>query len=907
MEKKNSSSDKTQQYKIKTTKKVDYKESESKSKKKVNHKDSESKKKGKKKHSKLKKFILICFILFILIALAGVGAFAGIFFSDKWEMTKEDLAISYQNTNVYDNKGKKIAELTGDESRKIITMSEMGEYLPNAFVAIEDERYYSHFGIDIKRTGGAIVTYILNGGQSSFGGSTITQQLVKNMLNDDDSEGIAGVERKIREWSRAYQIEQMLSKSQILELYLNKIFMGGTVYGVESASQYYFSKSAKKLSLAQAAFIAGINHAPNMYNPFGEEDNSEMIKERTKTVLAKMKELRNTDVEELKGLTTITDEQYEKAFEEVEKGLKFKKGSTGDNTNISFHTAAALNEIANQLAKEKDIKYEAAMDMIKNGGYKIYTTQDTSIQKIMEKEYLKDKYIDEATTEAGKKKKAHSQSAMVIIDYKKGYVVGTVGGLGKDSSPIGQNRAVDSYLQPGSSIKPLAAVGPALEENVIVASTVYDDSPTSFGGMSFENSTGYPGPIPVRAAIERSSNIVNMKILSNLGLDTSIKYLNEFGLTQYDESDASLTLTLGGTTNGASPLQMAAGYGTIANGGEYITPTFYTKLENSKGETVLEPVQERRRVLSEQNAYVLTNILRAPVYGFYGSATSTNCAIPGIETCAKSGTTTEYKDRWLCGMTPYYSAATWFGYDDPEPVTGYYLSPASQIWESVMKQVHEDLDSAEFKEPSGIVTATICRDTGRVATKNCPHKYTEVFASGTVPGECSGEHGEVKICTETKLLATEYCPKTKKQTYYIKPEKEINATWSTSSKKYNEITETCNKHTEATMGLKVPNVIGKTETEAKDELKGFTVLVVFDTNKSKENGIVLRQSLRAGDSVKKGATITITVNEKVEEPPEENTVDPIVNEVVDNPDPKPDPEPEPKPEENTSTEVNTTE
>lgn len=895
MEKKNSS-DKTQQYKIKTTKKSENKETN---------------KKGKKKHHKLRKFILICFILFILIGLAGVGAFAGIFFSDKWEMTKDDLAISNQNTNVYDNKGKKIAELTGDENRKIITMSEMGEYLPNAFVAIEDERYYSHFGIDIKRTGGAIVTYILNGGQSSFGGSTITQQLVKNMLNDDDSEGLAGVERKIREWSRAYQIEQMLSKSQILELYLNKIFMGGTVYGVESASQYYFSKSAKKISLAQAAFIAGINHAPNMYNPFGEEDNSEIIKQRTKTVLAKMKELRNTDVEELKGLTTITDEEYEKAFAEVEKGLKFKKGSTGDNTNISFHTAAALNEIANQLAKEKDIKYDAAMDMIKNGGYKIYTTQDTSIQKIIEKEYLKDKYIDEATTEAGKKKKAHSQSAMAIIDYKKGYVVGTVGGLGKDSTPIGQNRAVDSYLQPGSAIKPLAAVGPGLEENVIVASTVYDDSPTSFGGMSFENSTGYPGPIPVRAAIERSSNIVNMKVLSNVGLDTSIKYLNEFGLTQYNESDASLTVTLGGTTNGASPLQMAAAYGTIANGGEYITPTFYTKLENAKGETILEPVQETRRVLSEQNAYVLTNILRAPVYGFMGGATSTNCAIPGIETCAKSGTTTEYKDRWLCGMTPYYSAATWFGYDDPEPVTGYYLSPASQIWENVMKEVHEDLESAEFKEPSGIVTATVCKQTGRVATKNCKDKYTEVFASGTVPGECSGEHAAVKICKETKLLATEYCPKTKKETYYIKPEKEINATWSTSGKKYNAITETCKKHTEESMGLKVPNIIGMTETEAKDELKGFTVLVVFDTKKSKENGIVLRQSLKAGEYVKKGATITITVNQRAEEPPEEKPEEPITNEIIDNPEPKPNPDPVPDPNPGpgdvTNTQVNTTE
>lgn len=842
------SSDKTQRYKIKETK--------------PSNKDA--KKKGKKKHPKLKKFILTCFILFILLCLIGIGVFAGIFFSDKWQITKDDLAIAYQNTNVYDIDGKKIAELTGDENRKIITMSEMGPYLPNAFVAIEDERFYSHFGIDIKRTGGAIVTYILNGGKSSFGGSTITQQLVKNMLDDDASEGLAGVERKIREWSRAYQIEKMLSKSQILELYLNKIFMGSTVYGVESAAQYYFSKPAKELSLAEAAFIAGINHSPNSYNPFGENDNSEIIKERTKTVLNKMKELRNTKVEELKGLTTITDEDYEKAFAEVDKGLKFKQGSTGDNTDITYHTAAAVEQVARQLAKEKEINYDTAVVMIKNGGYKLYTTQDTDIQKIMEEEYLKDKYIAKATTKEGKAENQHTQSAMTVIDYKKGYVVGTVGGLGEDSTPLGQNRAVNSHLQPGSAIKPLAAVGPGLEEKEIVASTMYDDSPTSFGGISYANSTGYPGIIPVRAAITCSSNIVNMKILSNVGLNTSIQYLNEFGLSEYDSSDASLTLTLGGTYHGASPTEMAAAYGAIANGGVYITPTFYTKLENARGEVILEPEQETRRVLSEQNAYILTDILKSPVEGFWGlHATASGCKISGIETAAKTGTTTDYKDRWLCGMTPYYSAATWFGYDWPESVP--YLAgdsnPSKVIWKSVMSQIHEDLKSADFEKPSGIVSAKICKETGKVATKKCKNTYTEIFASGTVPGECNG-HESVKTCKETKLLATEYCPETQETVYPVKPEKEINASWKTSAgKKYNEITETCTKHTQATMTSVVPNVVGKTETEAKDELRGYNILVVFEDDPTQENGIVLKQSLQPGESVKKGATITITVNE----------------------------------------------
>lgn len=867
---KNKNSDKTQKYKLKTDK-VSKKKNE-------NRKD----KNGKKKHLKLKRFIIIFLIICFLLCLIGAGVFAGIFFSDKWKITKEDLEISLQNTVVYDKDGKQIAELTGDENRKIITMSEMGPYLPNAFVAIEDERYYSHYGIDIKRTAGAVVTYVFNGGKSSFGGSTITQQLVKNMMDDDASEGTAGVERKIREWSRAYQIEQMLSKSQILELYLNKIFMGGTVYGVESASQYYFSKSAKKLDLAEAAFIAGINHAPNAYNPFNGDDNSEAIKNRTKTVLNQMKKLRNTNVEELKGLTEITEEEYDKAIQEVEDGLKFKRGTITDNSNISFHTAAAIDQIATQLAEEKEINYTTARDLIKNSGYKIYTTQDTSIQDVMEKEYLKSKYIRKATTKVGKQQNQHTQSAMVVIDHKTGYVVGTVGGLGKDSSPLDQNRATQSYLQPGSSIKPLAAIGPALEEKVITAATMYDDSPTSFGGQPYYNSTGYPGIIPVRAAVERSSNIVNMKILANVGLDESIKYLNEFGLSKYDKSDEMLTLTLGGTPNGASPLQMAAAYAAIANGGEYIEPVFYTKLENSSGKVILEAKQEKRRVLSEQNAYILTNILKSPVYGFMGHSTATSCAISGMETAAKTGTTTEYKDRWLCGMTPYYAAATWFGYDEPETVPfdiGGNSNPSIVIWSSVMKQIHKKLKSEDFKKPSGITSAKICKVTGKVATAKCTSTYTELFASGTVPTTCEG-HEAVKICKDSKKLATEFCPNVEEKVYAIKPEKERNATWKTNAgKKYNEATETCTLHTEQTMNSTVPNVIGMTETQAKDALIGYTIQVEFQKDTSKADGVVLKQSLASGTSVKKGSTIVLTINDLSgsENENTNNTTDPSKN------------------------------
>ena len=869
-----------------TTKRYEIKSSHKKTKKKKESKQVNTDKKGKKKkHSKLKKVILILFILFILLCLTGIGVFAGIFFSDKWKINKEDLEISLENTIIYDKDGKQIAELAGDESRKIIPLADMGEYLPNAFIAIEDERYYSHFGIDIKRTAGAIATYITHGGNSSFGGSTITQQLVKNMMQDQAAEGTAGVERKIREWSRAYQIEQMLSKSQILELYLNKIFMGSTVYGVESASEYYFSKTAKELDLAEAAFLAGINHAPNGYNPFDEEeDNSEAIKERTLTVLSQMKKLKNTEVPELAGLTKITDEQYEEAINEVKEGLKFKRGTLTDNSNISFHTAAAIQEIINQISEEKEVNYDTAKYMVYNNGYKIYTTQDSSIQEIMEKEYLKKTYIKKATTKVGKAQNQHSQSAMVIIDHKTGKVVATVGGLGTDSSPLDLNRATSSERQPGSSIKPLVAIAPGIEKNIITASTMYDDSLTYWGGAPYYNAGSFAGIIPVRQGIERSSNIVNMKILANVGAETGVKFANDFGLSSYttseEDGDASITLALGGTYHGTNPLEMAAAYATIANGGEYIEPTFYTKVENASGAVVLEPKQEKRRVISEQTAYIVTDILQSPVYGFKGGATAYGCAISGIETAAKTGTTTSYKDKWLCGFTPYYAAATWFGYDEPETIDGIagVDNPAKSIWSNVMKSVHKGLKKASFKRPSGIVSAKICYETGKVATDKCKNTYSEIFKSGTIPDKCPG-HEATKICKESKKLATEFCPadQVEEKNYAIKPETEINANWRTvEGKKYNTIKDTCDIHTEEKMTLVVPDVIGKTETQAKTELAELTVQVVNETDTTKANGVVLKQSVNAGEKVAKKSVIIITVN-KISQTPTPPTPDPDTN------------------------------
>ena len=857
MERKN---DKTKKYNIHT-------EQESNRMKK----DKKQKEKKKnKKHPKLRLFIKIFIIICILLCLIGVGVFAAIFFSDKWNITKEDLVIKMQNSATYDKDGELLHELAGDENRKIIPLGEMGEYIPKAYVAIEDERFYKHSGIDIYRTAGAIFTYITHGGSSSFGGSTITQQLVKNLLDDDDD----SIARKIREWSRAYKVEQMLSKSQILELYLNEIFMGGTVYGVESGAKYYFSKSAKDLSLAESAFLAGINDSPNYYNPFEGEDKTEIINNKTKLVLGKMLEVKDEN-----GETFITQEEYDKAIAEVDEGLKFKEGKFAGNSDLSFLEQEAINQVIEDMMEEYDLKYDAAKARLYNNGYKIYTTQDNDIQDRMEEEYLKDKYIKDATTKKGKEEDQHSQSAMVIIDHKTGQVVGCVGGLGEDSPTYGLNRAT-SERQQGSAMKPLAAIAPALEQGIITAATVYDDSPTKFGADTFTNSTGYMGLTTVRKAIEQSSNIVNMKIISNVGPSNSVEFLQEIGMTQLDEEDANLTLALGGTTHGSSPLQMAAGYAMIANGGEYIEPTFYTKVEDANGKVILEAEQEKKRVMTEANAYILSSILESPVTG----GTAYLCSISGMDVAAKTGTTTAYKDRWLCGFTPYYTAATWFGYDEPETVSISGMpNPAMNIWAAIMDDIHEDLDSASFEKPNNIVKAKICLDSGRAATEECTHTYTEEFASGTVPGKCDG-HKTVKICKETGKLATEYCPETEEKTYLSTPEKEINPSWQTNAgKKYEEIKDACDKHTEKTMAIVIPDIVGKTETEARAALSGLTIKIVYESDATKENGIVLSQSIAKGTKAKKGDTITLTIN-KIEEPEgPTNSIEPPENNVIDPP------------------------
>ena len=735
--------------------------------------DEKGKRKKKRKKHRFLKFVLIMIILFLLAIIAVTWLFSGIkygWYEDGIDISKEDLQIKVSNSVVVDKNGEILADLSGDEKRKIISLEDMADYLPKAYIAIEDERFYKHKGVDLKRTAGAILNILLNG-QSSYGGSTITQQLVKNITNDNESEGIEGIKRKIREWSRAYQVERMLSKDQILELYLNILFVGSNnLHGVELGAEYYFNKSAKDLSLTECAFLAGINHSPNSYNPYSTTvDNSEKIKNRTITVLNKMWEL---------GYIP-NQEEYDKAVLEVQSGLTFGTGETIGESVFSYHTDAVISQVVEQVKEEKNMTEQMARNYVYSSGLIIHSTVEKGIQERLEEEYAKTKYIRKGNkkNKDGTLLNDHTQSAMAIVDYRTGNVVAVVGGFG-EKTESGWNRATQMKKQTGSTIKPLAVIAPGLEEKIITASTVYDDNSTRFTiyGKDYEpkNQGSFKGLVNIRSFISTSQNIPAVKIMTELTPDKSIEYLQKMGITSLNPKiDNVLSLALGGMTTGVSPLEMASAYGTIANDGLYITPTFYTSVTDSDGNVVLTPKQEHKKVFSDQNAYITQTIVQEPVKSRGGTATY--CAIPGMDVAAKTGTTNKSYDRWTCGFTPYYAAATWYGYDNNETV--YYSgNPAGQIWDAVMTDIHSGLNSAKFKRPDGIIEAKVCRTTGCLAIQGCTDTYTEIFTEDNMPQECRGHFGQ-RICVESGKIANVNCPYVRYE-YGIVVPKETLGLWT---------------------------------------------------------------------------------------------------------------------------------
>ena len=668
--------------------------------------------KNKRHSKKIWKFILFLFILFIIF-----------FIYQTLKLRKLVMNIkNFENSVVLDIDENEISVLGSERKQEKTKIENIPENLKDAYIAIEDKRFNSHHGVDIKRTGGAILSYIKNKGNASFGGSTITQQFIKNISGDNKS----SISRKVQEWFRAFQLELFMDKNEILESYFNVIYVGPNIYGVKLGAKYYFNKELSEMTLAECAFLAGLNNSPNSYNPFTQKDNVDLIKKRTKTVLYAMKDQQYID-----------ENEYNTAVAEVDAGLKFQKGEIpSNNTNVySYHTDALINELIEDISKKEGISEEFATNYLYFSGFKIYSTQNSNIQNIIDSECKKKKYILNSKND----KNATTQTAVVMIDNKTGYVVGCSGGLGEKKFSRSLNRATQSKRQTGSAGKPISVLAPALIKKIITPSSIYIDEQTTFDdgkdGYTPTDYNGFKGKLTVRKSVESSQNIPFVKIMEQVTPKESIKFMKTLGITSLTDVDDNLNLALGGLDKGISPLEMAGAYGTIANDGEYIEPTFYIKIENNKGNIVLKSKQDKRKVFSKQIAYLLKSLLKQPVIG--ESGTATYCKINNMDVAAKTGTTNENYDRWLCGFTNYYTTVTWFGYDLNERISYNGNNPAGLIWSEVMKNVHSNLAPSYFEKPSGISELAVCEESGELATQNCTKTYTEVFANDNIPPNCS--------------------------------------------------------------------------------------------------------------------------------------------------------------------------
>lgn len=702
-----------------------------------------SRKKNKKKKSHLKKFFLIILSLLILLLVSAGGIVFAMIKTAPVLDTKQILDLD-ETSVIYDNKGNSIDDVitTGENGvvikRTVIPFKSMPDNLKNAFISIEDERFRSHKGIDLKRIAGALFIDVKNKithkSNNIQGGSTITQQLIKNRIFlDDSTQNRLSIKRKVQEAYLAVQLEKKLSKDQILEAYLNTIYLGGNAHGVEAAANQYFNKSAKDLSLVECAFLAGMNKGPSLYYPFSKsnEKDPSLIINRTKTVLSKM--LENGFIDENK---------YESAIKDLDsKKLVFTQTQKNPNKyNYEWFSRPVVEQVKSDLKTQYNYSNKQITDLFMDGGLKIYTTMDKDIQDKAQNIIDNDPMFNNVYNENGKK--VNPQAGASIMDYHTGEVKALIGGRGSQA-PGSYNRAYSSNFRRavGSSIKPLTVYSPAIDTEMATAATVIDDSPldSSIGkkyltnGKPYDpkNDTGtYSGPQTLRNALKESINVIAVKLEDQLGLNVGAKYADKFGITLDSVDKSSISaLSLGQLHYGTNPLTMAAAYGVFGNNGVYSYPILYTKVVDKSGKVILESKYKTKKVLSPQSAYIMYDLLKGPVSdGGTGPGARFANMVRG-----KTGTATDSKDLWFCGLTTYYSGAVWIGNDDYSKFYGLGSNNSAILWGKLMQEANKNLSDKEVPMPSGITTASIDSATGKLASGRSSNVFQEIFINGTAP------------------------------------------------------------------------------------------------------------------------------------------------------------------------------
>ncbi len=586
-----------------------------------------------------------------------------------------------------DGEWEEYKRVHGDENRIWISLKKVPKTLQQAFIAIEDEDFEKHHGVDWQRTIMAVANQVLKFSDVDFGASTITQQLIKNITSDNEK----AYKRKIREIFRALIIETKLSKDEILEAYLNTIALGSGINGVQVAANYYFSKEVDELTLAECAAIAAITKNPSKYNP---ATNMEANTERRRTVIYKMYEL-----------GYITYEECQKAYyEEIE--LDFSQKESLDSEINDYFIDTLIEQVIDDLAEKYECDSEIASQMFYNGGFKIYSTVNPSIQDIMEETYAKESRYFYEKRRNSEGETENVQSAMTIMDYE-GHIVGIVGGTGEKTVNRGLNRAYNVPRQPGSTMKPLGVYALAIENDIVNYTSTVLDEPVknyySYGKSGPREWFGdYMGEVPLNYALRHSMNAVPVRLLEEVGINNSYKFLtkklNLQHLVKDDKNAASLAL--GGCTYGITPTESAAAFAIFGNGGVYYEPTTYYKIVDMNGDIVLEQDKKGIQAIGEDTATIMNHLLQEVVYKKGGTGSAVSSYNYRMKVYAKTGTSSDTKDSWLVGGTPYYVGSVWYGFDHNYRV--YNTSAAKSIWRDVMREIHADLETKQFEDSEDV-------------------------------------------------------------------------------------------------------------------------------------------------------------------------------------------------------------
>ena len=583
-----------------------------------------------------------------------------------------DFTVSLSSSILYedsDGNWQNLTNLSSTENRVWIDYADIPKDMEHAAVAIEDKRFYKHKGVDWYRTTGAFINMFLSM-KNDFGGSTITQQLIKNLTKQDD----ITVQRKLLEIFQALEFEKSYDKEEIMEWYLNIVYFGEGCNGVYTAAETYFGKEPKDLTLAECASIIGITNNPSKYDPFISRENN---KARQETILKQMYE---------QGY--INKEQYDEA---VAQELVFVRSESDDATQTiySYYAEAVINDVLNDLVEQKGVSRDTARTLLYSGGYQVYSCYDPSIQQAIDDVYTDLDKMPQRPSASGQQ----FESAIVIK--------GLSGGTGKKTINFGTNRATQSKRPPGSSIKPIATYGPAMELGLITQYTQVNDAPDiKLSGTSWypkNSGGGNYGVITIREALQRSLNTVSAQILDKLTPRASYEFLKDkLGVTSLAESDCDYApLALGQLTNGITVREMTQAYSAFVNDGVFTYGRTYSYVKDSSGEVVLENPARTIVSFKANTAWNMADMLCNAV----NSGTGSEARLSGMPVGGKTGTTTNNCDRWFVGFTPYYVAAVWTGYDMPEYMN-FSGNPAAQIWKLVMEPIHKDLPTKSFPTPT---------------------------------------------------------------------------------------------------------------------------------------------------------------------------------------------------------------